>query len=508
MGLKKMIKRLFALLLCVAVMFSLVACGGGSESVGTNNKGEKIEYGSVKLIEEYEDTITGVFDEKNIVLTFAALSDTHLAGNEQQYQSSYDRFTNAINSCEKFATTKKLDAICIAGDVGNCTNSPANVIGIKDGQTAKEAQIEQGEIERENFLRAYLAAADPKTKLFYCLGNHDSANGDNAQLYIDSLSGKNGQYYSRFFGDDLDKAALKKGNRHVKINGYSFLALEANCDESGYTWLKNTLDSIIAENPQQSIFLFHHYAPANLVFSSAGQNKELRKVLEKYPQVIVFSGHTHTQIDFDNALMQSPKGFISVACGSSNNTSTGFYVTPSGHNAVNGSSSDLKSYAEGLVVEVDKGGNVRVSRYNFTIGKKAASSFVIPAVKKDGTRSLDYTKDRKKNISDPVFLSGDVSAKKSGDTIKLTFPAAASPTQKIYRYEITVTNTETNEKSDVKYVSSLFYKYSTPAEMPKEYSVNFAPDITMKKGTYKIEVVAVDSWPLKSKPLTYQLIVK
>ncbi|MBR5011666.1 MAG: hypothetical protein IKY12_03835, partial [Clostridia bacterium] len=142
------------------------------------------------------------------------------------------------------------------------------------------------------------------------------------------------------------------------------------------------------------------------------------------------------------------------------------------------------------------------------LGKKIASSFVIPAVKKDGTRSLDYTKDRKKNISAPVFLSGDVSAKKSGDMIKLTFPAAASPTQKIYRYEITVTNTETNEKSDVKYVSSLFYKYSTPAEMPKEYSVNFAPGITMKKGTYKIEVVAVDSWPLKSKPLTYQLVVK
>ena len=101
-----------------------------------------------------------------------------------------------------------------------------------------------------------------------------------------------------------------------------------------------------------------------------------------------------------------------------------------------------------------------------------------------------------------------MSAKKSGDMIKLTFPAAASPTQKIYRYEVTVTNTVTNEKSKVQYVSSLFYKYSTPAEMPKEYSVNFVPGIAMRKGTYKIEVVAVDSWPLKSKPLTYNLEIK
>ena len=503
-----MIKRLCALFLCLAVMFSLVACGGGSESGGTNNKGEKIEYGSVKLIEEYEDTMTGVFDEKNIVLTFSALSDLHMGGNKYQYESSYKLLTSAINQCEEFATTKKLDAVCFAGDIGNCTHSSGNVIGIEPGQTKEEAQIYQGKVERENLLRAIVDSFEAKTKLFYCLGNHDSANGDNAQLYIDSLSGKNGQYYNRFFGDDLDKAALKKGNRHVKINGYSFLALEANCDESGYTWLKNTLDSIIAENPQQSIFLFHHYAPANLVFSSGGQNKELRKVLEKYPQVIVFSGHTHTQIDFDNALMQSPKGFISVACGSSNNTSTGFYVTPSGHNAVNGSSSDIKRYAEGLVVEVDKGGNVRVSRYNFTIGKKAASSFVIPAVKKDGSRALDYTKDRKDKIEAPVFISGNITAKKKGSNIEVKFPAAASPTQKIYRYEITVTNTQTGEKSEIKYATSFFYKFSTPAEMPKEYTVVFDAGIPITNGTYKIEVVAADSWPLKSAPLTCELVIK
>jgi hypothetical protein len=69
---KIMIRRLCALFLSLAVMFSLVACGGGSGSGGTNNKGEKIEYGSVKLIEEYEDTMTGVFDEKNIVDTIVS----------------------------------------------------------------------------------------------------------------------------------------------------------------------------------------------------------------------------------------------------------------------------------------------------------------------------------------------------------------------------------------------------------------------------------------------------
>ncbi len=500
-------KKIIAMIMCVVLLCALVGCGGTGDGNG-NKEPASAEIGSIELLSEYPDTMTGVFDKKNIVLTFAALSDTHMGGNKYQYDSSYNILTSAINQCEEFATNKKLDAVCFAGDLVNCTNSQSNVIGAEEGQTVAEAQAIQSVVERENFLRAIIDSTDTKTKLFYCLGNHDSGNGKNAQLFIDSFSGKNKQYYNRFYGDDLDKAALVKGNRHVKINGYSFLALEADCDASGYTWLQNTLDSIIAENPQQTIFLFHHYAPANLAFSSAGQNKELRKVLEKYPQVIVFSGHTHPQIDFDNALMQSPKGFVSVTCGSANNTSTDFYVTASGAPAVNGASSDIKNYAEGLVVEVDKSGNIRISRYNFTIGKKIASSFVIPSVKKDGTRSLDYTKDRKDKTDAPVFISNNISAKKKGSNIEVKFPAAASPTQKIYRYEITITNTKTNEKSDIKNASSFFYKFATPAEMPKEYTVNFDAGIPIGSGTYKIEVVAVDSWPLKSEPLTYELVIK
>ena len=526
----KNVKRLITLILCVVLTLSCVACAGkgdtdggtgnggggfssnGGTGGGKNDKTDSAEYGTIELISEYEDTIKGVFDDKNIVLTFAALSDTHLAGNTHQYDSSYERFTSVINQCEEFATTKKLDAICIAGDLGNCTNSRSNVIGIKDGQTIEQAQKEQGKIERENFLRAYLAAADVKTKLFYCLGNHDSMNGANAQLYIDAFSGKNKQYYNRFYGDDLDKEALVKGNRHVKINGYNFLALEGKAegkvDADGYAWLESKIKSIIAEDPKQTIFLFHHYPPSSLAFATAGQNSEIRKVLEKYPQVIIFGGHNHSQIDFDNSIMQSDKGYIAVSCGAVKNINETRLVTTAGDKALNVANEDMANYYQGLVVEVDKGGNVRISRYNFKLDKKAASSVVIPAVKKDGTRSLDYTKDRKGKTSAPVFISNNMSAKKSGDMIKLTFPAAASPTQKIYRYEVTVTNTVTNEKSKVQYVSSLFYKYSTPAEMPKEYSVNFVPGIAMRKGTYKIEVVAVDSWPLKSKPLTYNLEIK
>lgn len=544
----KSIKKLSALLLCIALVLSCIGCAGkgsgtnngtnngtnsgtnsgtsngtssstdtnsdassdnGNGSSTGNNTSEDLgassntstNVSSAKLISKYADTITGVFDEKNIVLTFAALSDTHSSADPNMNKSSHERFTKAINLCEQFATTKKLDAICVAGDLGNRTAALTN-------GTAVETQEGEGKIERENFLRSLLDASDPATKFFYCLGNHDSKNGSNAQLYIDSFSGKNKQYYNRFYGDDLDKEALVKGNRHVKINGYNFLALEVDCDNNGYVWLEEKIKSIIAENPKQTIFLFHHYPPSNLAFATSGQNSEIRKVLEKYPQVIVFSGHIHAQIDFDNTIMQSDKGYIAVNCGSVKNINGDRLVTTGGDTALNVQNGDMSGQSQGMVVEVDKSGNVRISRYNFILGKKIASSFVIPAVKKDGTRSLDYTKDRKNKTSAPEFISNKISAEMSGTGIKLTFPAAACPTQKVYRYEVTVTNTSTNQKSKVQYVSSLFYKYATPADMPKEYSVNFKPGINMGKGTYKIEVIAVDSWPLKSKPLTYQLVVK
>ncbi len=497
--------------MAVLMICSLAACG----DTPSNSDGSQIDNtGKAELISEYTDFVSGVFDDKNIVLTFAALSDTHLGGVDFSYEKSYNSFTTAIKQLKSFAVNKKLDAVLVAGDLVDVTNSNPNVAGgnlITGGQYPTDPKVayeQQSKKERENLLRAITDSFGTETKFFYCHGNHDSTNGNHAQDFIDSLSGENNKYYDWFYGGDLDKEGLKKGNRHIVINGYNCLALEAGCDKSGYEWLDNKLSSLTKENPQQTIFLLHHYRPSGITFASGGQSKEIRNILKKYPQVIVFGGHTHSPLDFDNSLMQSDDGYISVDCGSVSYLGEDYIVTASGGKPINAPSDEIKNYSDGLLVEVDKQGNVRISRYNFTIGEKIGNNFIIPAVKSDGKRDKTLTKARKDKVSKPVFLNSDIKATKKGSSIELTFPAASAPTQKIYRYEITVTNTDTNEKSKTFYASSYFYKYSTPADMPKSYTVSFEPNIKINKGNYEISVVATDAWPIKSDALTYKLVVQ
>ncbi|MBO5725725.1 MAG: hypothetical protein J6S00_01530, partial [Clostridia bacterium] len=62
------VKRLVALILCVVLALSCVACAGkGDTGSGTGNGGGKndktnsAEYGTLELISEYEDTLKDVF---------------------------------------------------------------------------------------------------------------------------------------------------------------------------------------------------------------------------------------------------------------------------------------------------------------------------------------------------------------------------------------------------------------------------------------------------------------
>ncbi len=505
-------KRILTLFLTFTMLLSLAACTSEKSESGKPVGNVPVNTGSAKLIDTYTDTVSGVFDDKNIVFTFAALSDIHLGGVHYSYEKPYNNFVAAIQQLKEASVSKKLDAVLVAGDLVDCTNSEKTGTNVVTGgeypSDLATAYAQQSKKERENLLRAITDSIDTETKFFYCHGNHDSTNGNHAQDFIDSLSGDKNQYYDWFFGGDLDKEGLKKGNRHTVINGYNVLALEHGCGQSGYDWLEAKLDSIIKENPQQTIFLLHHYRPANVTFASAGQSKELRTLLKKYPQVIVFGGHTHSPLDFDNSLMQSDDGYISVDCGSVSYLGAEYIVTTASDRPINTPAEDIKNYSQGLLVEVDKSGNVRVSRYNFTIGKKIGDNFIIPAVKSNGTRELTLTKKRKDNIAKPQFLNANISAVKEGTGIRLKFPAAASQTQKIYRYEITVKNLSSGQMSDIIYVSSLFYKNGTPAEMPKSFDVTFSPSISVGKGKYEISVVAVDSWPLKSEPLKTVLEVK
>lgn len=455
-----------------------------------------------KIISKYEDTIQGVFDEQNIVLSFPVFSDIHLSGNDEHegYFRSHMRFVRAIKYSAQYAVRKHLDLVCVAGDLGTCTNAPSIVpFGTQRCPGTLEEQYKiQARRERENLLRGLLDAKPYYEQFFYCLGNHDGGGREKTTSCINYLSGKNYEYFDWFYGGDLDKENLYIGNRHIKVKGYHFLALTPTPEESDFAWLKVRLDEILAENPAQTIFLLHHFRPRSMTFLSDERGDEIRNLLEDYPQVIVFGGHTHTYIDFDNALMQSENGFISVDAGSVRYLRADWVVSKDKKSAPNIKYRDVIINSTGLLVEVDKNGNVRIGRYNYLINAKIGSSWVIPAVKSNGTRELLYTKERSGNSQTPAFLSEKIKATLEGNILDITFPAAYT-NQKIYHYEIKL---KEDKKEKTLYASSLFYKYATPEDMPKEYSVSYELDEPFTSN-FALEITAVDSWGNRSKPILF-----
>lgn len=489
-----MYKKLISLFIALIVILTMTSCG--KKTTDTDVPADDTENTPVG----YTDNIKGVFDDSNIVLTFPVFSDIHLEGG-YAYESSYNRFVNAVNCVRNASVTKKLDLLCVAGDLVCCTNSKVNVYygNQKYPGTREEQYALQSVKEKENLKRAIMDTIYPDTKFFYCTGNHDSIGGNYTKDFIAALSGENNKDFDYFYGDDLDKESLQSGYRYIKMGDSHFIAAECGITDEGYVWLKNTLDSIVSSDPTANIFMLYHYKPANMTFDSSNQDRQIRKFLESYPQVIVFGGHSHTYVNFENAIMQSNKGFISVDCGSVSELNEADLVKLNGGDALNAKGADIKKHSEGLLAEVDKGGNVRISRFDFILNEKVGNNWVIPAIKSDGSRELLYTKDREGSKDKPI-LTGNATVQYESGYIRLNIPKATS-SQTIYRYEVTVSDESGEKVSSVNYVSSLFFTCATAEELPKKYNVRFKPDISITTGKYIASIVAVDSWGNTSDPL-------
>ena len=130
------------------------------------------------------------FDEGNIVLSFAALSDIHQTGRESSYAGQ--QFLTAL----EILSRNRMDAFVVAGDLT---------------ETGAEAEAEQ-------FAGTYAKFFDG-VPLIYAMGNHDGQDGSGAQMFIDAFD-------SSVFAADVDESAIVTGNRHAVVNGFHFVCVE------------------------------------------------------------------------------------------------------------------------------------------------------------------------------------------------------------------------------------------------------------------------------------------
>lgn len=487
-------KKIIAFLLVAIMVLGVVACGGTADVVTTTDTQATTQGTTAGTTAGTTTGTTTVvnpgFDENDIVLTFGAISDIHLEKN-----SSYNteaKFAAALNVLAQYTEDRGnlLDAVVVVGDIGEK----------KDNITTFKAIYESVNLPGE---------------LFFTLGNHDQeAKYSGVSLTLKDYKDVLGDLY---FANEYND--FTTGSRHMVLNGSNFIVVQPECyinsngeDEVKFSdatvaWLDAKLAEITAADPNAYVFVFVHAMIEDTCYGSdlevnvnGGDDgsywytSDLTSTLEKYNQVITFSGHLHFPINDERSIMQDK--FTSIGTGS-----VAYLAIEDGYTNVNGTvPTSAGSVSVGHLVEVDSHGNVRVTRIDFANATDMADPWVLDAPTADGAHLTKYSANRadKNNAPSMAGVTPEIAVSViGGNRIAALSFAAGTDDNFVHHYNIKVTNTTDNTVlKDVKYLADFFY-YNDLTNMAKTISLGLGTVLGGK--TYVAEVTAVDSWGATSE---------
>lgn len=503
-------KRFSSCLLAAAVLAGSCAFGTGS---------------SVKAQAASTD-----FDESNIVLSFAALGDTHIQGSAD-YDSTV-KFRKALAQLQNRAKAdnKTLDAIILNGDITDYgTTDQISLLN-----DALQTRISKG-------------LDLTKTKLLLSMGNHeiysaelddgDNGIGDTQAQAVPHYHG--GTTFKNILGDKMytgDNTAeqIESGFLHTVINGYHFINFSLYNYDHGLRyepkelqWLKDALAEANAEDPNKPIFFAMHCAVYGTTLGSysgdywALNDSTFYDVLKQYPQLVTFGSHLHYPEQDERAIYQ--KDFTSIDLGSTyynslvtdtTNPTTGDTVK---YANLNGSEpTDCMNQSEGTYIQVDKNNNVRVVRLDFykgeTTGAQIKQPWIIPSPSNPDHLKVYTDEAHKAGNTAPTFASGAKVTVTPYDKVNdpnhltVTFDQATDNDMVLY-YEIKYIDKTTGKTINTMYTYSDYYLHPNPSEM--------APSLTFKgekrsiypmkpnyPNDYVVQVRAVDCYGMMSNPIT------
>ena len=212
-------------------------------------------------------------------LTFTVLGDVH--GNA-------NRLENAINDLHSI--NGNMDAMILNGD------------NVDQGLKSQYDAIKNTLNKNREIL--------PKT-IIKNIGNHD---------YFDYAKGQNKpEDVQNFINMYLDFSGEKSVYHDTWVKGYHFISLgseSGNTKELGAVnaylskkqldWLKERLPEKHEKGKPIFVFLHQHLNTSIKGWIGVNQRKELNKILSDYPDVILFTSHTHVLLSVDNVKLNQP----------------------------------------------------------------------------------------------------------------------------------------------------------------------------------------------------------
>ncbi|MDW8802341.1 metallophosphoesterase [Clostridium sp. A1-XYC3] len=251
----------------------------------------------------------------------------------------------------------------IHGNVGKLRSSINDLYSINnnmDAMVLNGDNVDEGLQNQYDAVKSTLSKNSkllPKT-IIKNIGNHDYFNyarGKNAPSDVESFI----RMYSDFSSE-------KSVYHDTWIKGYHFISLgsesgntkelgavNAYLSEKQLDWLKERLAEKHEKGKPIFVFLHQHLATSIKGWIGVVQRKELKEILSSYPEVILFTSHTHVLLEVDNVKLNQP--FTTVHTGA-----VSYGIMPEGYTIKR-----LYGESQGLYVEV-KGNKTVIKGRDFS----------------------------------------------------------------------------------------------------------------------------------------------
>jgi len=302
------------------------------------NKPKLIDKSSASEVSDEESTSIDKSTESVIPdkdLTFAVLGDVH---------ENIDSLQEAIN--DLYTINPNIDALVLNGDT-----------------------VDQGNDEQYDSVKNTISKNKyllPKT-IIKNIGNHEFYNYD---------SGINSpEQVQTFINKYLEFSGEEKVYHDTWVNDYHFICLgsedgnsetldsvRAFISDDQQKWLKEKLGEKYQKGKPIFVFLHQHLNSGNKGWVGVEQSKQVRAILSQYPEVILFTSHTHSDLNSSSVMLNQPftmihTGAVSYTIIPDENSESGIRREP---------------YIKGLYIEVDgnkvvvKGRDIKEKQWIFT----------------------------------------------------------------------------------------------------------------------------------------------
>lgn len=427
-------KKTMKIILCVLLVIVLVAVGGFAGFAA---------YEYTHLIDDVE---IKNFETEEDSFKVAVISDTQLPPTEESAKDS-DKFIVNFRNTLTVLKNQGVDMILFAGDIGD--------LGTRFAFQTYVDVIDE-------------VFGEDKPIIQTIMGNHDFWN-KNAKTAINHIKA-------------FEEITGQSPWTHYVVNGYHFIGASPNYGSmsSGYRitakWLDKELEKASADSDGKPIFVMTHNQPKDTSYGSEDWgDSSLNSVLEKYPNVIDFSGHVHYSLLDERSIWQGKYTVI--------NTQSLSY-TELEQGKVNGTiPPNADATPMGYIMEFSDN-SIDIHRINFAYGDMGYEekqdmlwNIALP-YENDGKYSFESRK--AKNMA-PEISSAEATVETKYDKIVLTFPAG-SDDDFVHSYKVVV------DDNDTKYFFSDFYNGLDDMKDTVELEL----DNDGKLHNYKI--YAVDSW--------------